>query len=132
MRARLADMAKRIALIVSIGNNIGQDLTAITVGLPAVEWAIRLLEWSALEFERGVDENMAETQHQADTKMVAKYIREARRIRRAALLKKLDHKLDARMVKGIIESLTDAGDIVAYEEKREGSRQKSTWYVWKG
>jgi hypothetical protein len=132
MRSRLADMAKRLALIVTIGHHIGQPLHGVQVGLAALDWAINLLEWSASEFARGIDDHLAETQHQADAKLVAGYIREARRIRRSALLKKLDHKLDSRAVKSILELLVDAGDVEMYVEAQEGSRQKSTWYRWRG
>lgn len=133
VKKRLPDMAKRMALVVAIGRYAGA-LDRIEVSLDDFLFARALLEWSASELIRGIDENLAETEHQANAKMVLGMVRKAGSIGRSELLRRLDGRLNARDLKSVLDMLCEA-DQIGYETHKageKGGRPATTYHYLRG
>lgn len=113
---RTAEMAQRIATIVAVGN----DPARPRITLDVMEWARDLALFSAERMAAEAADFMAETDHQAEARRVLRIIREAGRIPHQRLVAAMKHKLKARDLAGVIESLLEAGEIAAEKEATTG------------
>lgn len=113
---RTAEMAQRIATIVAVGNDPARPRITIDV----MEWSRDLALFSAERMAAEAADFMAETDHQAEARRVLRIIREAGRIPHQKLVAAMKHKLKARDLAQVIESLIEAGEVTAEKEATSG------------
>jgi hypothetical protein len=104
---RTAEMAVRLATIRAIGINHIHPVVTVA----DMEWGRDLAMWSAERMIVDAADYMSETPAQADANLVYRLIKERGSIDRSALLRKLQRKIKAEPLKGIVQLLADAGDI---------------------
>lgn len=128
--ARSAEMVKRMALVLACGRH-WRNMPACRIEAQDVTFAANLVDWSMASFVDGLRQHMAENEHQANAKMVLAIIRKARRITRSDLYRRVDNRLQARDLSGILANLCEAGKIEALEEKSpdgvKGGRPKTIY-----
>ncbi len=117
--ARAAEMTKRLAMVLACGRH-WQDMKACRIEAEDVTFASGLVDWSMGSFVQGLRDHMAENEHQANAKMVLGIIRKARRISRSDLYRRVDNRLQAKELTGILANLCEAGKIQMLEERAEG------------
>lgn len=123
---RGAEMTKRIALIVACGRHVDSDLAGAVVDGDDMRFASRLVDWSLGLFVTGLRENMAENDHQANTKLVLGHLRKANRVMtRTELYRRVDARMDARQLDGVMKYLATSGQIEALEERTTGRPKTS-------
>ncbi|MBI5111847.1 MAG: bifunctional DNA primase/polymerase [Rhodovulum sp.] len=129
---RAAEMVKRLSLILACARH-WRDLSHCEVQAEDVRWAAGLVDWSMGTFIEGLRNHMAETEHQANTKMVAGIIRGAGRITRNQLVRRLDGRLDGRVMDSVVKSLIEGGSVEQVKEEAgpKGGRPK-TIYLYRG
>lgn len=126
---RTAEMAVRIATILAIGRKPGtRNLTLLAEDM---DWAARLAWWSAETMIVGVREHASENEHQANYKLVRNVIEKAGMVRRMDLLRKIQGRIDARSLDGIMKSLLEAGEIEAdlIKPSQKGGRPTTIYRV---
>lgn len=108
--SRVPEMAVRLATIRAIGV---KRVPAPAVTLEDITWGCELAMWSAKTLIAEVDAYMAETEHQARSQEVIRYLKKAPRktMTKSALIGALKHKYKARELRDILESLADAEQI---------------------
>lgn len=132
--ARSAEMVKRMALILACGRH-WRDMASCRIEACDVTFAANLVDWSMASFVDGLRLHMAENEHQANAKMVLAIIRNAkgRKLTRSELYRKVDDRLQARELTGILANLCEAGKIEALEERppegAKGGRPKTTYIL---
>jgi len=123
---RGAEMTKRIALVVACGRYVDSDLAGAVVDEDDMRFAARLVDWSLGLFVTGLRENMAENDHQANTKLVLGHLRKANRVMtRSELYRRVDARMDARQLDGVMKYLATSGQVEALEEKTAGRPKTS-------
>ncbi len=108
---RYADMTQRIALIVACGRCADDGLRGCIIDEPDLAFAEKFVRWSIDGFVHGLQENMAENEHQANSKLVLKHIRRHGNLKRRDLMQWLGGRIEARQLDGIIRQLADAEQI---------------------
>ncbi len=121
---RTAEMAVRIATILAVGqNSLKPAVTAEDMA-----WGRDLAMWSARKMLDMAGLYMAETETQADANRILRTIRDAGgRISRQDMLRRLQHRMKARDLKDVLESLVESGAITA--EKVPGKGRTGIWYT---
>jgi hypothetical protein len=133
--ARAAEMVKRMAAILACGRH-WRNMAACRIEAQDVTFASNLVEWSMASFVEGLRNHMAENEHQANAKMVLDIIRKGkgREVSRSDLYRRVDNRIQARELSGIIANLVEAGSVEIIEERpptgSRGGRPK-TAYVYK-
>jgi len=118
--ARTGEMAVRIATIIAIGRR------SQTVSVEDITWAASLAWWSAESMLRGVREHASENDHQANYKLVRGIVERAGEIGRNDLLRRVQGRVDARNLSGIISTLLESGEILMVSNPTKG-RPKITY-----
>lgn len=127
--ARAAEMAKRMALILACARH-WRDLSHCEVQPDDVRFSTSLIDWSMDTFITGLRNHMAETDHQANTKIVAGIIRAAGRITRNQLVRRLDGRIDGRNLDSVMRGLIEGGSV---EEVREATEKRPRMiYIHRG
>ncbi|KAB1068892.1 bifunctional DNA primase/polymerase [Methylobacterium planeticum] len=132
--ARSAEMVKRMALVLACGRH-WRDMSACRIEASDVAFASNLVDWCMGSFVEGLRNHMAENEHQANAKMVLALIRTAKghKLTRSELYRKVDDRLQARELTGILVNLCEAGKIEVLEEKppegTKGGRPKTTYVL---
>jgi len=128
--ARAAEMVKRISLILACARH-WRDMYKCEIQPGDVRFASSLIDWSMSTFMEGIRNHMAENEYQANSKLVLNLVREAGKsgITKTDLYRKIDGRLSARDIQGIIGSLSDSGSLKALEEKAgpAGGRPKVSY-----
>jgi hypothetical protein len=115
---RSAEMSLRIATIRAIGINPLDPVVTVE----DMEWGAWLVGLSAKAMVRNATDFIADTDHQAQLKDVRRIIKAAGgTIPRSVLVKKLDGKLKAFELDGVMKLLIEAGDV---EEKMQAPADK--------
>lgn len=109
--SRAAEMTKRVALIVACGRHAANRLRGAFIDEGDMLFAKGLVDWSMETFVRGLRENMAENEHQANAKMVLGYIRKAGMIQRKRLYQMVDARMDSRALDAILNGLIEGGHV---------------------
>lgn len=127
--SRAAELTKRVALIVACGRYADASLHGAVVDGSDMAFARRLVDWSMTLFVTGLRENMAENDHQASVKLVLNIIRQAGEpVTRSALYRRLDGRLDARQLDGIMKLLIESEQIAEQVIKTMG-RPKKLYHI---
>ena len=123
---RGAEMTKRIALIVACGRYVDTDLAGAVVDEADMRFASRLVDWSLGLFVTGLRENMAENDHEAGMKLVLRILRRGGSVMtRSDLYRRVDGRLDARQLDGVMKYLTTSGQVEELEEQTSGRPKRS-------
>jgi hypothetical protein len=119
--ARTGEMAARIATIVAVGRG------SSTVSVHDMEWAASLAWWSAESMLRGVREHASENDHQANYKLVRGIVEKAGEISRSDLLRRIQGRVDARTLDGIIKTLLESRELLLVTDatSAKGGRPKT-------
>lgn len=80
---------------------------------------------------RGVLENIAENDHQANYKMVLGIIRGAGKMTRADLYRAVKGRIEKRVLDSILSSLEEADEVLVGKLKKEGAGRPTTVYIAK-
>jgi hypothetical protein len=126
---RCREMAIRIATIAGYG----QDMTTPVVDGPTMTWAGHVALWATEQMFQQFQRYAAETETQALAKEILRHVQVAKktesgaRLAHSQLLKKLAHRFKAQEVKGAIELLIGAGDMVM-EQGAKGANGRAPIY----
>ena len=112
---RTAEMALRIATIIAAGDG-RQSVSTSDFAIGA-----RLANRSAETMIRGAREHMAETEHQAASRMVLGLVRKEGRISRSSLYRRIDGRLDSRTLDSVMASLIAASIVLEGAAKADGA-----------
>ncbi|WP_407528416.1 DUF3987 domain-containing protein [Methylobacterium oryzisoli] len=119
--SRGAELTKRVALIVACGRFAEDGLEGVIVEEGDMAFARKLVDWSFSLFVTGLRENMAENEHQAGLKAVLSFIRELRRpVTRSEVYRRVDGRMDARLLDGVMKYLVTSGQVEEMSEKTKG------------
>lgn len=133
--ARAAEMVKRMAAILACARH-WQGMDRCRIEAEDVRFASGLVEWSMASFVEGLRNHMAENEHQANAKFVLDIVRKGKAtgVGRADLYRRVDGRIQARELSGIITNLAEAGSIEIREEKPSpGSKGRpKTTYFYRG
>ena len=123
---RGAEMSKRIALVVACGRHVDSALVGAVVDEADMRFAARLVDWSLGLFVTGLRENMAENDHEAGMKLVLRILRRGGSVMtRSDLYRRVDGRLDARQLDGVMKYLTTSGQVEELEEQTSGRPKRS-------
>ncbi|MGU3417669.1 DUF3987 domain-containing protein [Methylobacterium sp. D54C] len=123
---RGAEMTKRVALIVACGRYADDGLEGCIVDEGDMLFARRLVDWSIDLFVTGMRENMAETDFQANAKLVLGHLRKAGRVlTRSEIYRRVDNRLKSRDLEDVMASLVTSGQVELLEEQTGGRPKKS-------
>ncbi|WP_198293024.1 bifunctional DNA primase/polymerase [Methylobacterium sp. WSM2598] len=119
--SRGAELTKRVALVVACGRFAEAGLEGVIVEEGDMAFARRLVDWSFSLFVTGLRENMAENEHQAGMKAVLAFIRAAGQpVTRSDVYRRVDGRMDARQLDGVMRYLLTSGQIEELVEKTKG------------
>lgn len=121
---RTAEMAVRIATILAVG----REGVSAQVELSDWEWGRDLALWSAERMIADAAAHMVENEHQRQTKLVLRIIKEApaRTISKADLTKKIDGRIKGNDLKSILASLEDA-ELITRGKRASKGREAEVW-----
>lgn len=107
--SRVSEMAVRLATIRAIGRSGG----APGVSFEDITWGCELALWSADRMIADTQSYMVESEHQGRVQEVLRYLRAAKggRLSLTDLSRKVRHKYDSRVVRGILDSLQDTDQV---------------------
>jgi hypothetical protein len=117
--ARTAEMANRMATIVALGRG------ARRVSRDDFLWAQELAMASARQLMEGIRKHASVNDHQANYKLVRGIVEKAGIVSRTELLRRIQGRIDARTLDGIIKTLIESGEIKPVIEASSGRPKTS-------
>ncbi|MDR7037432.1 hypothetical protein J2X36_002179 [Methylobacterium sp. BE186] len=119
--SRAAELTKRVALVVACGRYADIGLAGAVVEEVDMAFARRLVDWSLDQFMTSLRENLAENEHQAGLKLVLRFVAGVGRpVTRSEIYRRVDGKLDARQLDGVMKYLVTSGALEELVEKTGG------------
>lgn len=126
--ARTVEYAIRLATIRAISRNLGSP----SVSRDDMSWGCDFAMHCAGVMVRGARDNMSENDHQANVKMVLGHIRKAGKLARNQLVRKIDGKLEHRVLEGIIKLLVESEQVESVEIQTGRPGKKPEMLVYRG
>lgn len=125
---RAVETVKRMAAIIAAGK-AWKKMEHASITRADVAFSAKLVEWALAGFVKGLQENMAENEHQANFKRVLSLIPAGRVVGRNELYRKLDGKIDGRALDNIIAMMVNSEMIFEKKEAAtaKGGRPKTTY-----
>lgn len=131
LMSRVPEIAVRLATIRAIGK--------VKDGVPMIDmadlkWGCELSLWSAERMIADTIAYMVESEHQGRAKEVLRYIKAAPggRITHTDLNRKVKNKFDARVLRLVLEGLSDAAEIEIVRVRNEGSKKPTDFILYTG
>lgn len=129
--SRVPEMAVRLATIRALGSRY-MPVPSVTV--EDITWGCAFAMWSAKRLIAEASSYMAESEHQARTQEVLRYVKAGPRktLTMTELSRKIRHKYDTRTIRSILDGLVDSDQVEITRIRAEGSKKPTDFIRYVG